>query len=209
MGEKAHNMTHIDYYFATISPFTYLAGTRLEEVAARHGATISYKPLDAPALFPRTGGQAFKDRPQSRKDYRAQDLRRQAAKLRLPLKPQPMYWPTNPAPSSYAIIAAQAAPRQGGGDLGGLVHAFGRACWAEDRNIAEDDVVRAILEANGFDAALAGSGLLLAAETYAGNLEQAVGRGVFGVPFYITDADERFWGQDRLDDLDRHLAGTI
>lgn len=210
MGEKAHKMTHIDYYFATISPFTYLAGTRLEDIAARHGATISYKPLDAPALFPRTGGQAFKDRPQSRKDYRAQDLRRQAAKLGLPLTAQPMFWPTNPAPSSYAIIAAQAAQRQGtGGDLGGLVHAFGRACWAEDRNIAEDDVVRAILEANGFSPSLADSGMLLGAETYAANLEEAVSRGVFGVPFYITDSDERFWGQDRLDDLDLHLAGKI
>ena len=140
-------MAHVDYYFATISPFTYLAGIRLERIAARHGATISYKPLDAPALFPRTGGQAFKDRPQSRKDYRAQDLRRQAAKLGMPLTAQPMFWPANPAPSSYAIIAAQVAQHEGaGGDLGELVHGFSRACWAEDRNIADDEVVRAVLE---------------------------------------------------------------
>ena len=195
-------MTHIDYYFATISPFTYLAGTRLEDIAARHGATISYKPLDAPALFPRTGGQAFKDRPQSRKDYRAQDLRRQAARLGMPLNAKPMFWPTNPAPSSYAIIAAQAAHENGaGGDLGGLVHGFLRACWAEDRDIADDAVVRAILEAHGFAASLADSGMLLGAETYARNLEEAESRGVFGVPFFITGDDQRFWGQDRLDDL--------
>ena len=49
-------MAHIDYYFSTLSPFSYLAGTRLEEMAGRHGATITYKPLDIMALFPRTGG---------------------------------------------------------------------------------------------------------------------------------------------------------
>jgi 2-hydroxychromene-2-carboxylate isomerase len=44
-------MAHIEYFFATTSPFTYLAGTRMEEVAARHGATITYRPLDIMALF--------------------------------------------------------------------------------------------------------------------------------------------------------------
>ncbi len=63
-------MAHIDYYFATISPYTYLAGTRLEAIAARHGATITYKPLDVAALFGRTGGQAPKDRHESRRAYR-------------------------------------------------------------------------------------------------------------------------------------------
>ena len=32
---------------------------------------------------------------------------------------------------------------------------------------------------------------------------------LFGAPFFITDTDERFWGQDRLDDLDAHLAGNL
>ena len=49
-------MAHIDYFFATISPYTYLAGTRLEAIAAKHGATISYKPMDVVTLFGRTGG---------------------------------------------------------------------------------------------------------------------------------------------------------
>ena len=47
------------------------------------------------------------------------------------------------------------------------------------------------------------------AETYAANLEEAVARGVFGTPFFITDGDARFWGQDRIDDLDAHLAGCL
>ncbi len=199
-------MAHIDYFFSTISPFTYLAGTRLEEIASKHGATVTYKPLDIMGLFARTGGTPPKDRHPSRQEYRLQELRRQAAKAGVPMNMQPMFWPTNAAPSAYAVIAAQNA---GGGDLGALVHGILRACWSEEKDIAEDEVVRACLKAAGFDAGLADSGMLAGAETYAANLEEAVGRGVFGAPFYITDTDERFWGQDRLDDLEAHLAGKL
>jgi len=199
-------MPHIDYYFATVSPFTYLAGTGLEKIAARHGASIAYKPLDIMALFAATGGTPPKDRHPNRKEYRLQELRRQSAKTGLKLNLQPAHWPTNPAPSSYAVIAAQEA---GGGDLGALVHGFCRACWAEERDIAADEVVRGCLKAAGFDPALADRGLLLGAETYPRNLDEAVAAGAFGAPFYITDRGERFWGQDRLGDLDLHLSGKL
>lgn len=199
-------MAHIDYFFSTLSPYAYLAGTRMEEVAAKHGATITYKPLDVVALFGRTGGTPPKERHPSRQELRAQELTRQSKKLGMALNLQPAFWPTNGAPSSFAIIAAQNA---GGGDLGKLVHGFLRAVWAEDKDIAQDDVVRAKLSDAGFDPALADSGLLSGAETYAANLEEAASRGVFGAPFYITDTDQRFWGQDRIEDLDLHLSGKI
>lgn len=199
-------MAHIDLFFSTLSPYAYLAGNRAEEVAAKHGATLTYKPFDILALFPRTGGTPPKDRHISRVEYRAQELVRQARKLGLPFNLKPAHWPTNGAPSSYAFIAAQNA---GGGDLGKLMFAICRAVWAEDKDIAEDAVVRACLEEAGFDPTLADSGLLEGAETYAANLEEAVERGVFGSPFYITDSGQRFWGQDRINDLDAHLAGEL
>lgn len=198
-------MAAIDYFFTTLSPFTYLAGTRLEEIADQTGAAITYKPLDIMALFARTGGTPPKDRHPSRMDYRAQELTRMAHRLDMPLTLKPAHWPTNAAPSSYAIIAAQTA---GGGHLGQLVHSFLRACWAEETDIADDSVIRNCLEAAGFDPRLADTGLLAGAETYCANLEEAVARGAFGAPFYITDDGQRFWGQDRLDDLERHLTGT-
>ncbi|MTI00458.1 2-hydroxychromene-2-carboxylate isomerase [Roseibium sp. RKSG952] len=196
-------MADIDYFFATLSPYSYLAGMRLEEVAAKHGATIAYKPLDIIALFGRTGGTPPKDRHISRIEYRAQELLRQSRNLGMDFNLQPAHWPTNAAPSSYAIIAAI---QDGSGDVGKLCHSILRACWAEDKDIAQDDVIRDCLTRAGFDPKLADSGLLLGAETYAANLEEAVDRGVFGAPFYITPDGQRFWGQDRLDDLDRHLA---
>lgn len=198
-------MPQIDYFFAPMSPFCYLAGNRLEQIAAKHGASVRYIPLNAPALFPRTGGQVLADRHESRKTYRMQELRRQAAKLGATINLTPFFFPVNPAPSAYAIIAAAKA---GGGDLAGLVQAFPRAVWAEGRNIAEDEVVQDILAAHGFDPKIADKFMLDAAETYMANLEEAVARGVFGVPFYIV-GDERFWGQDRLEDLDLHLSGKL
>lgn len=199
-------MAHIDYYFATISPWAYLAGDRLERIAGRHGATIAYKPLDILQLFDRTGGVRPANRHPSRMDYRAQELPRWADHLGMALNLRPAHWPVNMAPSAYAIIAAQGA---GGGDLGGLVQGFLRAVWAEDRDISDDGVIRSILSDHGFDPGLADSGLLVGAETYGRNLDQAVEAGVFGAPFYVVpETGQKFWGQDRLEFLDRHLSGA-
>ncbi|WP_380053608.1 2-hydroxychromene-2-carboxylate isomerase [Falsihalocynthiibacter sp. SS001] len=197
-------MTQIDYYFSTISPFTYLAGNRLEEVAAKHGATVKYKPLDIMALFSRTGGTPPKDRHPSRQAYRLQEIRRQSARTGLDINMKPAFWPANSAPSAYAIIAAQSA----GGDVGALAHAFTRACWLEDKNIAEEEVIRSLLSEHGFDPELVNSGLLTGAETFTQNLEDAIEAGAFGAPTYVV-GEEVFWGQDRLDDLDLHLAGKL
>ena len=199
-------MSHIDYYFSTISPYTYLAGKRLEEISAAHGATIRYRPLDIIALFARTGGTPPAERHPARQAYRLQELQRQSKKTGLALTLKPAFFPTNSAPSSYAIIAAQ---NEGGGNLAELVHGVTRAVWREEKNIAEDDVIRAALAAAGFDPSLADRGLLSGAEEYADNLEAAVEAGVFGAPFYVVDGATHFWGQDRLDDLALHLEGKL
>lgn len=196
-------MTQIDYYFTVLSPWAYLAGSRLEDIASRHGAQITYKPIDIGQLFGRTGGTPPKDRHPSRMEYRMQELKRWSKALDMSMNHSPAHWPTNGAPASYAIIAAQSA---GGGNIGALVHGIMRACWAEEKDMAQDDVIKACLADAGFDPSLADSGLLAGAEAYGRNLEDAVSAGVFGSPFYVCDDDERFWGQDRLDALDTHLG---
>lgn len=199
-------MSKITYFFATISPYTYLAGTRLEAVAARHGLEIDYKPFDLMSVFSRTGGTPPKDRHVSRQDMRAQELMRQAKKLGMPLNLKPAHFPTNMAPSSYAFISAQ---KHGAGDLGALAAALTRSVWADERDIAQPDVIADCLEETGFDRALVDKDLMGSADTYTQNTESAVAAGVFGAPFYITENDQRFWGQDRIEDLDLHLSGKI
>ncbi|WP_324753506.1 2-hydroxychromene-2-carboxylate isomerase [Roseovarius sp. Pro17] len=197
-------MAHVDYYFSVLSPYAYLAGDGLERIAEARGASVAYKPVDFRALMARMGGAVMHEAHPARAAYMAQDLARLAARQGVSLTPRPAHWPTNPAPAAYAIIGAQAA----GGDTGALVRALMRACWAEDRDMADGDVIRACLTTAGFDPDLADSSLLIGAETYSANNEEAAERGVIGVPFYITDDGAAFWGQDRLEDLDRHLAGA-
>lgn len=194
-------MAQIDYFFTVLSPYVYLTGDRLERIAKARGAQIAYKPIDFMALMARLGGAGGLH--PTRMAYMGQDIQRLAARQNMALNVQPAHWSTNPAPASYAIIAAQAS---GGGDTGALVQGLARACWAEGRDVAEDSVVRACLVDAGFDPGLADSGLLQGAEIYSANNEEAVQRGVIGVPFYLIGDGAAFWGQDRLEDLDRHLA---
>lgn len=198
-------MNRIDYFFSPLSPYAYLAGDGLEEIAARHGAAITYRPFDLLSVFSRTGGVPVSERHPSRQAYRLADLARSARLAGLTLNPRPMHVGANPAPAAYAIIAAQAA---GGGDTGALVRALLAAVWAQERDIGDDSVIRACLEGAGFPASLADSGLLAGAEAYGRNTEEAVLRGVFGAPSYLA-GEALFWGQDRLAHLDAHLAGRL
>ena len=196
-------MAHIDYYTFPLSPFAYLAGDRMEKVAAKHGATITYKPFNLMTIFEETGTPPPPKRHPSLMVYRTQELKRIAKHFDMPLNLQPAHWPTNPAPASNAIIAAQAA---GGGDVGGLVQSLLRAVWAEEKDIADMEVVKACLTANGFDAAIADSDPDVSAAEFAKNTEQASQSGVFGTPTYIV-GEEVFFGQDRIDYLDEYLQG--
>jgi 2-hydroxychromene-2-carboxylate isomerase len=199
-------MQQIDYFFTVLSPYVYLAGNRLAGIAARHGAKVRYLPLHFGSLAARMGGVAMTDASPARRSWYDQDLARQAARQGMPINLRPSFWPTNPAPASYAVISAQAHVAKGGaGDLAGFVTALSRAVWAEERNIAEVEVLAEVMQAHGFDPTIADRGMFTAAETYADNLEEACARGVFGVPFYMV-GDARFWGQDRLEDLDHYLT---
>ena len=195
-------MSHIEYFVNPISTFSYLASDRLEKVAAKHGASITYKPFDLIGNFTRTGGVPVGQRHESRQEYRMQELKRISKRYDLPMNFKPRHFPTNPAPASYAIIAAQEV---GGGDVGALVRAFLRACFVGEKDVADDAVIRACLTENGFAADLADHNMVRAAEIYARNTEEAVSRGVFGAPFYIV-GEERFWGQDRIEYLDLYLS---
>lgn len=199
-------MPVLKYFFATISPYTYLAGQRLDPVVEKHGLTVEYKPVDLMSVFSRTGGVPPKDRHISRQEWRLQELVRQAKKNDMPFNLKPAHWPTNMAPSSYAFISAK---NHGDGDLSALAFGLTKACWAEEKDIAQPDVIAACLTAAGFDASLADKDMMGAAEEYAANTEEAVNAGVFGAPFYITEDDQRFWGQDRVEDLDLHYQGKL
>ncbi len=194
-------MAHIDYYFTVLSPFTYLAGDRLEKIAKARGATIAYKPVDIMALFSEMGGTPPAQRHDSRKEYRLQDLKHLQKASGLPLNLQPAHWPTDQKPASAMIVAAAKA----GQDAGALTFAVLRAVWAEDKNIADEDTLAEIAQSAGIDLAVVRPHLADAAAAFESMTSEAMAAGVFGSPFYVVEG-ERFWGQDRLDHLDTHLS---
>lgn len=194
-------MARIDYYFTPLSPFTYLAGLRLEEIAEKHGVDIEYKPFDLMKVFKTHGTPALPERHEARRIYRLQELKRIADFVGLPIVPQPKHFPTNPVPACTTIISAQ---MHGDAHVGELAHRIMRACWVEDEDIAQDHVLRKCLEDTGHDAGLVDRDMLSAVEVYEKNTQDALNANVFGSPSYVVD-HYLFWGQDRLPYVDRHL----
>lgn len=193
----------IDYYLTLISPYAYLGSQRFEEIAKRHGAEIRVKPVDFGVIFPKTGGLPLAKRAPARQAYRLVELRRWSAFLNMPLNLHPKHFPAPDRLAAGLVIAAE----QAGGDPLRLAHAILRAVWTEERDIADAATLEAIARETGHD----GPALMAKAQDpdvaarYAALTEEALGHGVFGAPTYVYK-DEPFWGQDRLDFLDRALA---
>jgi 2-hydroxychromene-2-carboxylate isomerase len=193
----------IDYYFATISPYAYLGHDRLVALAQRHGATIAVKPINLGEVFPVSGGLPLSKRAPQRQAYRLVELQRWAHYLDKPMHVQPQYFPVNGDLAAYFILAAaEAGPAQ----ALALAGAVGRAIWEQERNIAEAATMEAVAAECGLPADLAARAQAPEiAEKYAALTREAIARGVFGAPTYVVE-DELFWGQDRLDFLDRKMA---
>ena len=193
----------IDYYFSFNSPWAYLGSRLFGEIARRHGAEVRVKPVNLGEVFPRTGGLPLPKRAPERQAYRLVELNRWRAYRDMPLNQHPAFFPADEALAAGCVIAQGAA----GGDTLGLAHAILRAVWAEERDMADEATLAEILRETGAepDALLAKARDPKTRESYEAYTQEAVARGVFGSPSYILDG-ELFWGQDRLEFLERALA---
>jgi 2-hydroxychromene-2-carboxylate isomerase len=196
----------IDYYFWINSDWAYFGNPRLKAMAERYKLKINYYPVDLGSVYARTGGIKLQLRSDERKNYRLLEMERFRDLLGMPINLHPKYMPTTGQLPSCFVIAAQ----QRGLDVHDLVHAIMIATWVEDRDIEEEGTLVEIADGIGLD----GKGLLREAKlpaperTYFDNTNTAVRRGMFGAPFYFF-RDEAFWGQDRLEYLDRTIAKAI
>ena len=196
---------NIDYFISCGSPWTYLGHQRLEDIAARHGATITYKPADYGKIFPISGGLPVNQRAPQRQRYRMHELRRWQAYLNVPL----ILEPTNFPPTNLGLATRFAISAQDNAAIGKLCGAILTALWAHDRNISDPEILTAIGNESGMDGAelLKAANSEAAQKTLDANSAEAIKRDVYGAPTYIY-GDELLWGQDRLDFLDRALAAT-
>ena len=197
----------IDYYFAPNSPWTYLGHARFAAIAKAAGAAVRVLPVDLGGkVFPISGGLPLAKRAPQRQAYRLMELKRFSEYLNAPLTVQPKYFPVNSDDAARLIIAVDlhdgtdAAMRMTGAVLA--------AVWAQERNIADAKVLAELLKECGLSAQrLELSYSQTVQERYEANTQQAIDKGVFGAPSYVIDG-EIFWGQDRLDFVERKLGSA-
>lgn len=197
-------MKTIDYFFSPSSPWTYLGHQRLIEIAARHKAEIRVLPVDLGGrIFPGSGGLPLAQRAPQRQAYRLVELRRWANYLQVPLNLQPRYFPTPGHDAARLIILAQ--QRHGTAAALKIAYAVMHGLWAKDRDIGDSATLVELAQGCSLPGAELVKDLASADPIYAENTQHAVEAQVFGAPWY-TYLGEPFWGQDRLDFLDRALA---
>lgn len=193
----------IDYYFAAQSPWAHLGHDRFVAMARAHGATVRVMPADYGAIFPVSGGLPLAKRAPQRQAYRLVELRRFSEALGVPVNIQPKFFPVAGDDASRLIIAVDI---ESGSDAAlAFCGAVFRACWQQERDIANAEVLAELLAEQGLPAQCrerAGSPEVF--ERYARHTRQAIDAGVFGAPSYLIDG-EIFWGQDRLDFVERKL----
>jgi len=191
----------IRFYLDYISAFGYLARARLEEIAARYGHEIEYCPVDIFPLRERVGSTGPSNSAIPAKlAYFTQDRMRWAALYGIPMAERPRGFDTW-VYNRGTLLAADK------GQCARYVEEAFACVWRDDvdptsvegQNELEDRMGWSLGELAAFAAEVR------TAERSAAIFEQAIGEGVFGVPSFTVDG-ELWWGNDRLDFLERHLA---
>jgi 2-hydroxychromene-2-carboxylate isomerase len=198
-------MATIEFFWDAVSPYTYLASTRIDAVAQRTGAKLVWRPFFLGGVFDlvgNTGNKTNLGNP-AKLRFMMSDLKLWARHYDVPLTP-PQPFPTN---SLLAGRVALVVPPE---KLPEYSRRVIRAYWGEGRDIAQPEEVQRVVSGMGLD----GPALIERARDPAikhqlhVDTEEAVQRGAFGAPTFFID-NEIFWGNDRLMILEEFLKGRL
>lgn len=194
-----------EYFFAPQSPYAYLGHARFVAMVEQHGAQIVLRPCDLGKVFSVSGGLPLLQRAPQRQAYRLLEMQRWAEHLQLPINLQPKYFPVSGDAAARLIIATKLA--HGTATAMTLAGAIMQAVWVDEKNIADNDTLAALATMHELDgkALLKASGTAAVQAEYDAHTDAAITANVFGAPWFVVDG-EGFWGQDRLDFVDRALA---
>ena len=199
-------MSHsVDYYFAPQSPWAYLGHQRFQNILKKSGASVRVMPIDLGGkVFPISGGLPLGQRAPQRQAYRLTELARFSKWLGAPLHLKPTFFPVSGDDAAKLIIAVDMAV---GSDAAMIISgAVLSAVWSQQRNIADEKTLVELLHEQHLPAACLEQTYSQAVhERYESYTQMAIDAGVFGAPSYVL-AGEIFWGQDRLDFVERALA---
>jgi len=191
----------IDFYFDFSSPYGYFAASRIEDIAARHQRSVTWRPILLGAVFKVTGQQPLTTIP-LKSDYARRDRERTARLLNLPFK-MPTKFPistTAPARAFYYVHNKDPAQAKR------LALALYVAYFADDVDISAPEATIEIAGHAGVDKTEIARALNDATvkDRLRHEVDAAVALGVFGSPYIVIDG-EPFWGSDRLDQVERWL----
>lgn len=200
---KADNLT-LQIFYGISSPWAYFGARPAAAIAQENGVSLKLRPI---RIIEANGGIPLRRRPDARQAYHEVELRRWREYLGIPLNLKPTFYPCRTIElAAQAVIALQKA----GYDAPAFSFAVQQALWAENRDIADIDTLKEIAKITVGDAA---AKLVVEdqpaniIEEWHGNLAEAEERGIFGTPTYVI-GKELFWGQDRLDFVDRALKAA-
>ena len=196
----------IEYYYGTPSPFAYLGSARFQSITKKYNAEIVEKPCDlVGGMFVKTGGISVPQRSLQRQKYRLDEMKRWGEFLNIKINVKPKFFPPkNPhLPARFTIAA----------NLLGAKVLFGyellKQLWSEEKDISDEKNIETV--SNNFKIDFKELSALAKSENvskiYADNTAEAVEKNVFGSPTYIFN-NELFWGQDRLEFLERALVNA-
>ena len=192
----------LDFYFDFSSPYGYFASHRVDELAARHGRTVNWRPVLLGAIFKITGQQPLPTIP-LKGSYAKHDLARSARLFGLPFKLPTKFPIAGQAPSRafYWIADRDVALARA------AAQALYRAYFAEDRDISSPEVTANVTAKLGLarEEVLQALNDAAVKERLRNEIDAAIERGVFGSPYLVIDG-EPFWGADRLEQAERWLA---
>ena len=196
---------HVDYYVSLNSPWTYLGSARFDAMVKKHGADVTIWPVDFGSIFAVSGGLPLPKRSPQRQAYRMMELKRWRDHLGVKTTLEPKFFPANEVPAAKCVIALREEGRMA--DAVKVAHAVLTGLWAEEKNSGDPATLQAIIDGCGLDGAAVmkaseAPGIAEKREAYT---KHAISQGVFGAPSFVIDG-EIFWGQDRLDFVERKLA---
>jgi 2-hydroxychromene-2-carboxylate isomerase len=188
-------MKTIDFYFSFRSPYSYLAAPRAFALGDRDGVEVVFRGVIPMAMR----GQSV---PVSKRLHTLRDAKREAERLGLPFGR--IHDPIGDGAMRCLVVSEHAADA---GRVRDFVLTASRAIWSEAVDVASDKGLRAVCERSGLDwaacaAALDDLGLRSRVDA---NTERVAELGHWGVPLFVLDG-ELYWGQDRIEDVERALA---
>ena len=196
-------MKKIEYYMSHGSPWTFLGHKRINKIALENNYELIIMPVNYGEVFPATGGLPVNKRSIQRQKYRLQELARWSEFLKVKLNTEPKFFPSRSLLPSLAIISAKLLKYENVMDI---AYRIMEALWVKELDIDDEKTLKSVISklTPSAEELIDFSKQDVVSNEIKKNTEKALKSSVFGAPTYIID-DEVFWGQDRLDFVERYI----